>query len=313
MKIKYPVIYALLLMLTVVSACKKTIGLDALPQNLITEYKVSNIDGDIYGSINESNKTITVYLPVYYKLGVIDPEIKVSQGAKLSKESLPVKLDNKTVTYTVTAADQSTSTYKLTIVIQQQTPMFISYIQSDYKAPNTALQLSGNFFATDPKDIHVTLVNEKGKETAELEPYWSGYKVVTSGGITSLSSVNIPVDIEEGKYFVRTRVFSLTATSTDPIEIKYRQPAFNIFGITTKENSSFKILPGIYTIFKNFTSFTGVINGVTYNFPIVSYNATEATIQMPAELKKGSYFTTFTGTFTGFKNATQSAWLTVTD
>ncbi len=312
MKLKYIPFYLLIILLISFTSCKKTIGLDPLPQNLITEYKITSIEGDIYGAVNESNKTITVYLPVYYKLGVIDPIIKVSAGAKLDKEVLPVKLDDTTVSYTVVAADHSSSTYKLSIVMQQQTPLFISNVNSSYFAPNTDLSLGGNFFVSNPTDVHVTLVGADGKETKELLPHWSGYAISQNGALSGLNSVTIPADIEDGTYKVKVKIFSLSALSEN-IEIKHRLPGFAIFGITTKIGNTFKIIAAANTVFQNFTAFTGTINGVTYKFPIVSYTPTDAVIQLPAELKPGVYDVTFTGTFTGWPNVSIRSALTITE
>lgn len=314
MKTKRFIIFGLIFFAATFTACKKTIGLDPLPANLITAYKVSSVDGDIYGAITESTKTITIYIPAYFKLGVIDPEIKVSEGATLKTEILPVKLTDSTTTYQVIGADQSTSTYKLKIVMQQEDPMYISYVYSQYNAPNTSLAIGGNFFATDAADIHVYLVDAQGKETAELGPTGFGYTYTRTGGLFYLSGINIPVDLAEGDHFVKVKVFGLTAKSETALSIKYRQPTLSIFETTAKVGSTITIASGLNTVFKNLTSLTGTINGVSYNFPIVSQSATTATVQLPTELKTaGSYFVTYTAVFTGWSNSTAAANLILTE
>lgn len=309
MKKNYLIILALILMVTGITACKKTIGLDPLPANFITQFKVSSLDGDIYGAITESDKTITVYLPAYFKLSVIDPEIKVSTGATLKTEVIPVALTNTTTTYTVVGADQSTSTYKLKIVVQQETPLYISSQTAEYSAPYTSLTVGGNFYAANMDDIHVTMVNAAGQETAELQPYLFGKTYVSEGGLYYLNGLAIPATIAEGSYYVKVRVFGLTATGTTPLEIKFRQPGLNITTITAKAGANFTFFPTTGTIFKNFTSLTGVIDGVTYNFPIVSQSETTATASVPTNLAPGRYLVTLTGTFTGFANASVTALL----
>src|SRR6186713_2843848 len=83
-------------------SCKKTIGLEPLPKNRMTSYKVTNLaDTVIYGAIDNIENTITVYVPFYYGMSVIDPTITLDAGAKLSEEAEPVSVTDTTQTYTV--------------------------------------------------------------------------------------------------------------------------------------------------------------------------------------------------------------------
>ncbi|WP_286754682.1 MULTISPECIES: hypothetical protein [Sphingobacterium] len=97
--------------------CTKTEELALLPADKIIEYKVTNLPNDevIYGAIDNEKNVITVYLPYYYGLLVIDPTIKVANGASLTEEILPVKTDEKNQTYTVKSATGTTRTYSLKI------------------------------------------------------------------------------------------------------------------------------------------------------------------------------------------------------
>jgi hypothetical protein len=80
--------------------CTKTEELALLPADKILEYKVTNLPNDevIYGAIDNEANTITVYVPYYYGLLVIDPSITLSNGASIAEEILPVKTDEKNQT-----------------------------------------------------------------------------------------------------------------------------------------------------------------------------------------------------------------------
>jgi len=77
--------------------CTKTEELALLPADKILEYKVTNLPNDdvIYGAIDNEANTITVYLPYYYGLLVIDPTIKVANGASLTEEILKTDVYRK--------------------------------------------------------------------------------------------------------------------------------------------------------------------------------------------------------------------------
>ncbi|SES11750.1 hypothetical protein [Pedobacter rhizosphaerae] len=296
------------------SACKKTIGLDPLAQNQITQYKVISATDTIFGAIDQIKKTITVYIPAYSKLNIIDPEISLSTGARLQSAILPVKLTDANVSYTVVAADQSTNTYKLNIVVLQEKPMVASVSYSYKFAPNNPISIGGNFYTTNASDITVTLVDDQGKETEALKPDPAYFVISASGSNVGITSLMIPTVIAEGNYKVKVKVFNETAYSTS-YALKYVQPDFAFIGPTVKAGGTFKIVPNARTIFLNFTSLKGIINGVTYDFPIVSYTPTEATIQLPANLTAPQVNTQvqFIGSFTGWADAKKSALITITE
>ncbi len=69
--------YCLAAVIVTFFACTKTTGPDPLPQNRILSFKVVNLtDTVIYGAIDDIDNTITVYIPFYYGLTVIDPRIE---------------------------------------------------------------------------------------------------------------------------------------------------------------------------------------------------------------------------------------------
>lgn len=79
------------LSVTMLSSCTKTETVEA--PNRITEFKITNVPegkDPIYGAINDNDNTIKVYLPFFYYLPVIIPEIKTSAGASVTPSNREV-------------------------------------------------------------------------------------------------------------------------------------------------------------------------------------------------------------------------------
>jgi len=72
----------------------------------------------VSGTINNTTHTIAVTLPTGTSVTSIAPTITVSTGATVSPTSGTAKSFSSPVTYTVTAADGSTQTYKVTVTVE---------------------------------------------------------------------------------------------------------------------------------------------------------------------------------------------------
>jgi len=288
----------LLLTVATLAACKKTIGLDPLPANKITEFKVAVSDGNIFGAIDETDKTITLYLPYYYELDVIEPVIKFSAGAKLSETLAPVDVLNTQKTYTVIGADQSTSTYKLIIKLNQISPLVLTELSTATATYTIAIgtydiRVQGNFNVSDLKKIKAFLVDENDKEY-ELTPSPSlgtpGVSVAMIGGVKTYTYgyLQVPQTLDAGNYKVRVKVQALTAEMKYPVKVVYGRPGVNYGPVTVKQGETFKIASG-GVVFNDFKEFYIMVNGQKTLLSIVSYSRTEATIRVPDTVPPGVY------------------------
>lgn len=288
----------LLLTVATLAACKKTIGLDPLPANKITEFKVAVSDGNIFGAIDETDKTITLYLPYYYELDVIEPAIKLSAGAKLSETLAPVDVLNTQKTYTVLGADQSTSTYKLIIKLNQISPLVLTELSIAAATYTIAIgtydiRVQGNFNVSDLKKIKAFLVDKNDKEY-ELTPSISlgtpGVSVAMIGGVKTYTYgyLQVPQTLDVGNYKVRVKVQALTAEMKYPVKVVYGRPGINYGPVTVKQGETFKIVTG-GIVFNDFNEFYIMVNGQKTLLPIVSYNRTEAVIRVPDTVPPGVY------------------------
>ncbi|WP_132226027.1 hypothetical protein [Pedobacter sp. ok626] len=281
------------------SSCKKTMDLPQQSNSKIIAYKVPVSDGSISGVIDETDKTITVYLPFYYNLDVIDPEIKLATGAKLSVEVLPVDvLDNKT-TYTVTGADKSTATYKLVIKLQQISPLKVNEVSTESKTVVWGIgyymiNLSGNFNTLDPTKIRIFLVGADNTET-EMS-YTTGYGpaavnvlMAATEKVYSMGYVGVPQTLDPGLYKVRVKVQSLTTDLKYPVTLEYILPQVDYVSIIAKQGDTFTIKSS-GPVFKDLKSITINVAGQDVSLPVLSYSRTLATVKIPETVPVGTYY-----------------------
>ncbi|WP_316829103.1 hypothetical protein [Pedobacter miscanthi] len=298
MKNKLTQLLCLILTVATLTACKKTVGLDPLPANKITEFKVVVSDGNIFGAIDETDKTITLYLPYYYELDVIEPVIKLSTGAKLSETLAPVEVLDTKKTYTVIAANQSTSTYTLIIKLNQVAPLVITELSTGTTTSNMSIggadiALQGNFNVSDIKKIKAYLVDANNKEYEFLASPSFGAPGITvsmigSSKIYTYGRLMAPQTLEPGTYKIRVKVQALTAEMKYPVNVVYGRPGINYGPVTVKQGETFKVVSST-TVFNDFREFYIMVNGQKTLLPIVSYTRTEAVIRVPDSVPPGAY------------------------
>lgn len=308
----------LLLTVATLTACKKTIGLDPLPANKITEFKVAVSDQNLFAAIDETDKTITLYLPYYYELDVIEPVIKLSDGAKLSEAIVPVEVLNSQKTYTVIGADQTTSTYKLIIKQNQEAPMALTELSTATTTATMAIgtydiKLQGGFNVSDLKKIKAFLIDKNNKEYELLPSNSIGTPAVTvtmagTSKIYTYGNLQVPQTLDTGTYKVRVKVQALTAEMKYPVKVVYGRPGINYGLVTAKQGETFKINSS-GTIFHDFKEFYITVNGQKTLLPIVSYTRTEAIIRVPDTVPPGVY--TPTAFFEGWPVQTLNWGVTV--
>jgi len=282
--------------------CTKTEELALLPADKILEYKVTNLPNDdvIYGAIDNEANTITVYLPYYYGLLVIDPTIKVANGASLTEEILPVKTDEKKQTYTVKSATGTTRTYSLQIKLQS-TPSFEATFASTSsisltKGPGGAFPaINGTFMHTNPALVGIALINQETKERYKMATPNSlkvsgnvGYQLSYTG---TERENRIPSDIKAGTYDVEVTNINHTITLANPLKITYRQPdvILSLLGLNLAKNKDWTIKAGLDKVILDRTAIIMTLNGKDYPLTIKSYNRTEMTVSLPATLPIGTF------------------------
>ncbi|WP_316841928.1 hypothetical protein [Pedobacter gandavensis] len=316
MKHKYT--YFLLMALLVgITACKKTIDLEPLPQNKILEYKISNLkDTVMYAAINQLNNTITVYLPVFYGLSLIDPEIKVSEGATLTEVPMPVGVYEQDKKYTVKAADGSTNTYTLKIKVMN--PVKLNAIwPANYLVngemisyPLNSTVFSGNFNAFGTGLIQVDLINKKSGKVIKV----NDAEIAWRPGTIEQSAFFTPnATIDTGVYQLNLKYYDQDIIMKEPLHIVHRQPDLLMPSKNVKQGESISF-PAFQSIFLGLKSVKVKLNDKdTYDLPVIGFTPLEMTLKVPDNFPVGIYDYTayFTFEFENWKAVSKLGSLSV--
>ena len=279
-------------LLSLAYSCKETVDLEPLPQNKMLEYKVSNLaDTVIYGAINNLENTITVYVPFYTNLSIIDPRIKVEEGARLEGEILPVAINDSSKTYTVTSADGRQRVYKLRIVSQNTPGLELAFL--DATALNTfpLAQLpiiTGNFLSTNRQAARVILKHRTSGKQFELDKNSGQISVTGNGSEYALQQVSLPANIDTGYFDVQVKFLGHEVTLAEPVHVIHRQPRFSIAAITASPGDEIT-----YTTFNSVVlglqAVTVSLAGKIYDCAIISSDLQSVTIKLPDDLPPGIY------------------------
>ena len=225
---------AFLFMIAATTACTKTETVDA--PNRITEFKISNIPegkDPIYGAINDNDNTITAYLPFYYQLPVIIPEISVSAGATVTPESGSVVDDllgafktGKELMYTVKPANGPERVYTLKLETQQGNLLL-------------------NELSADPaKPVVYTFDYTKPNDNTALSMTISGKNILSSLDLNSV----ILIDQSTKKEYDMKAALSVTNSPTAGVSLNVYISRF-VYN-RTEESALAKSLPddAVYTV-----------------------------------------------------------------
>lgn len=298
-----------------ITSCTKTMDLPGLAQNKITSYKVVNLaDTVIYGAIDNIEKTITVYVPFYYNMVVIDPEITLSEGAKLSERTQPVSVNAQDVKYTVVAADGSTNTYSLKIVNQSISSLEVDWLTTDEQitSPVGVLPtIKGNFQSRNAQAASIELAKQGSGEKVNLVMDAAGMQ--TEGNDYTLFNAPIPATIDTGYYDVTVGFAGHTAKLTRPVHIVFQQPDLLIPSREVKQGGEISF-DAFNSVFVGLKSASVTVNSQTYPLTVVSFDRLKMTLKTPDDMPVGvyNYTATYKFEFEGWPVVTKVGALTVT-
>lgn len=183
-------------------ACTKTETIAPKPEpgNRIESFRIVNVQGDpLEAAISDKENTITVYLPFYKQLSILEPAISLPAGASISPASgtlvenvfEALRTERKT-TYTVTGADGSKREYKLQLMVLQPdlvlkevtTPDDIKVFSINMKEQYSSfsVNIQGSGFLENNDLMRVVPVDADGKE---LPPFMLG--ITNLGDITRIT------------------------------------------------------------------------------------------------------------------------------
>lgn len=163
-------LYISILFLFSLNACKKEYP--ALPYTDILSFSVTDDNGQPLKAVIENNE-IVLYWPAGQVVPQeITPSIIVADKASISPVAGTKVSFKESVTYTVTAEDGTTTTYKLKPVVNSFLPMIRAfsgiriYNSKSFIITNLTAQVSGDLFDVNEGKTKVFFTNASGQDVA---------------------------------------------------------------------------------------------------------------------------------------------------
>lgn len=243
-------------------SCTKTVTNDypAASQSRMLSYQIANVATPISGVVDESDHTITVYLPPTMYLTILEPQITVSEGATVNpvsgsyiEELADYFAKGRTIQYTVTGADNSSTTYTLKILSQQPALAFeevsndtanpvtynhmVSHVSNDiilytktpylFSESGTVSEAVGRVWlvaAADGKEYPMVRDQTKAPSFAGAQASPASYVNISLGGVEGYDLLQPGVDKNSppaGLYHIKVQYYSQITTLNNPIKIVY--------------------------------------------------------------------------------------------
>lgn len=192
----------------------------------IISFKVTNPGENqaIYSSVNNLDRTITVYLPSYFEYQYLETAIALPEKTTISpaaSELIPV-FSKTPFLYTTKAADGSTAIYTVKIVVQQ--PKLVLNELSTAAATKTfpvsnVIAVTGENFLPSYEVTKLFVVDAQGNKKAQLNQYnegldiWNFHIKYVFNGVT-LSALGLEADTD---YWLKIESYNLSATTKYPV------------------------------------------------------------------------------------------------
>lgn len=265
-------------------ACKKTVDYEHLEQNRITAFIVVNVkDTVIHGAIDNIKNSITVYVPYYYSLSVLEPKISVDQGATLTTQIQPVNIADDKQTFSVKSSAGEVRTYSLKIIQQNPPSLSLSWPMGNNEgSPNATQIFYGNLRSTSVATLDVTLTQQGTNKTfkPDLIGAASTLPVFLDGYLLNIG--RLPSELDSGYYQVDVSFLGNKVRVDKPLHVVYRRPITLFASKTLKQGDTFTLNPIQETVFIDLKSVSLELpDGRIIPLIVQSFNRTSATIKIP--------------------------------
>jgi len=280
-------LYISIFFLFSLDACKKEYP--ALPYTDILSFSVTDANGEPLKAVIENNE-IVLYWPAGQVVPQeITPSIIVADKASISPVAGTKVSFKESVTYTVTAEDGTTNTYKLKPVVNSFIPMIKSlfgvrlYNTKSFVTTNSEVQLGGDLFNVEEGKTQVFFVNTSGQDVP-----------VKINNITPISVIldpNVAVGNYQGVKVISGNKSALFNQTFEVIEDPKPMILSNaiVAASTVKRTTQFTVTGGMNL---NKVNAVELYNIATDKFIAVNLKGTTAnsiTLEIPAGFPLGNY------------------------
>lgn len=166
MKTKY--LYLFIVFLLVFNACKKEYP--SLPYTDMLSFSLKDAKGETLKAAIEDGKIIVYWPPQQALPATITPEFSIAEKAKVSPASGTAVPFSDQTSYTITAENGATSTYKLKVVVNSPIPLLTgiygiqTYNSKVFAIPANPITVTGDFFDAAEGKTKMTLLGANGQE-----------------------------------------------------------------------------------------------------------------------------------------------------
>lgn len=220
-------------------SCKKTVDnwidqksatvydtLTARSDHRIITYTVKNTGTySVKGSVNDVQKTITVYLPYYYQLLYLEVDIELPQGATIapSKDELVPVFSTAPFKYKITGKSGDTATYTIIPVVQQdrfwmnELSSTTRTISIDIQGSQPPVIVTGGNILPSYAVTTLHLIDKDGKNIYQFKE-WTGSGTTNSTQMTFAINDADKVIIQAGTdYWLEMHSYALTYRLKYPV------------------------------------------------------------------------------------------------
>lgn len=169
----------------------------------------------VSGTISDTDKKITVHLPMGVNVDQLKPTIVLSENATITPASNTVQNFMAPVEYVVTAEDGSSQKYTVNVKVAATVNFTLNPLSNTELEQGGVLLLTGQNFAA-PANVKVILQHVKSNAVIEIK----ASSTSTSGLLFFEAAEDLPV----GEYTVMLYVGSQFTKTSDNVTVVYRAP-----------------------------------------------------------------------------------------
>jgi hypothetical protein len=190
---------------------------DPLPSNDkdITSFKFSDFSPEVIGTITVDE--VTLLVPNGTDVTSLVPSIEISEGAQISPQSGTAQDFSIPVTYTVTAEDESTKAYTVTVTIDPTVDFTIDpFDGATVITQDETLTIHGDNFGDYHNDAVTFIVStdENTKFTLDLEPSSTDEMLV----------IKVPANFPPGDYKLQVKIGIQSIIMEETFTIEFHAP-----------------------------------------------------------------------------------------
>jgi hypothetical protein len=200
------------------------------PDNRIVEYAVKNSGQyNIKGSIDDSTKVITVYLPHFYELQYLEVGITLPDSATISPsddELVPVFDTATPFKYVVTGKKGTTTVYTVKIVIQQ--PSFVlNELSSEtttrtinFSGTRTSIGITGLYMIPSYAVTTLHLFDADNNEVYKFQDWTGSNSNATTAMTFAIKQEDKSLINTDTNYWLEVHCYALKYRMTYPVKFR---------------------------------------------------------------------------------------------